>query len=300
MTLYQLKVFVTVARLKSYTLASEELGVRQPSVSLIIHSLERQLGIKLFERLGNKVHLTAGGEELFRHGDEIIAKAEGIKEEMQEFLGLQGEKVSVGGSALAGAFFLVAAVAKFKKERPQLDVIVKIDKSENLERMLLQGRLDVAIMSWASTSPLLFSQPYVEDEIAVIAPPTHSLTQRRSVPLELIAKEPLVMQKTSRAVRDPVEERFVEKGFPLAGVLDVDAPFAPKDTIKSAVASGVGISFLSKCYVLADVEAGRIKLLNVPELNLKRTLYIVARKNLDDSSMGKTFIDFLQSYRNEL
>ena len=300
MTLYQLKVFVTVAKHKSYTLASEELGVRQPSVSLIIQSLERQLGIKLFDRLGNKVHLTAAGEELFRHGNDIIAKTEGIKEELQALFGAKGQRISVGGSALAGAFFLLAAVAKFKQEHPNLDVLVRIDRSENLERMLLQRGLDLAIMSWTPASALLISTPYVEDEIVVIAPPAHSLAQRPSVPLELIAKEPLIMPKTGRTVRDPVEQRFADRRLPLAGVLEVDAPFAPKDIIKSAVANGLGIGFIARSYVAADVEAGRIKLLQVPELDLKRTLYIVVHRKHVQSSTVQGFIDFLQSYKDEL
>ena len=299
MTLYQLKVFITVAKLKSYTLASRELGVRQPSVSLLIQGLERQFGIKLFDRLGNKVHLTSAGEELFHHGKEIIAKTEGIKEEIQELMGLKYEKISVGGSVLAGALFLVVAVAKFKNDHPKLEIILKVDKSESLERMLLEGDLDIAIMSRVSNSPHLVCKPYLEDEIVVIAPPDHPLTKKRSVPLELIAKEPLIIEKKGRLVRELVEKRFIEKRLPFAGALEVDAPVGSSDAIKSAVASGLGIGFISKCYVTGDVLAERMKLLHVPELQLKRTLYIAARKNRRDSSIIQAFIAFLRSHKEQ-
>src|ERR1041385_208590 len=98
MTLHQLKVFTTVAKIKSFTQAAERLGVRQPSVSLVIKDLEQDLEVRLFEKLGHKINLTAAGEILLQDAEDILAKAEGLKERMDELKGLKRGRLAVGRS----------------------------------------------------------------------------------------------------------------------------------------------------------------------------------------------------------
>jgi len=299
MTLYQLEVFSTVARLGSFTLAGKELSVRQPSVSLVVGGLARELGVKLFERLGTRMHLTQAGEHLLHRAEEILARAEEAKERMNQITGLKRGKISVGGSAIAGASFLPAVVQAFKSHYPGFEVILRIHKSEFLEKELLEGQIDLAVMSRVPDSSPLTAEPYCEEEIVVIAPPKHPLTERLSVPLELIAREPLILQKKGRLVRDLVELKFVEKALPFLPILEIDAPLGPKDAIKSAVASGLGIGFLFKHYVAADVQAGWLDVLTAPELQIKVPICIVVHKRRADSSTIRAFVEFLRFYREQ-
>ena len=299
MTLHQLKVFTAVARLKSFTLAGEQMGVCQPSVSLLVRGLAGELGVKLFERLGNKVHLTRAGEHLLYRAEEILARVEGVRERIDEILGLKKGKIAIGASALAATSSLPVVVQAFKEHYPGFEVIFKIQKSEFLEKELLEGRLDLAVMGRLPHSSLLAVEPYCEEEIVVIAPPNHPLTKKRSAPLKVIAKEPLIIQNKGRLVREMVERRFAEEGLPFAGILEIDAPFGAKDAIKSAVASGLGIGFLSKCYVAADLEAGRLNVLRVPELKLKRATCIVVHKSRRNSSVVQALMQYLRHYRKE-
>ncbi len=94
-----------------------------------------------------------------------------------------------------------------------------------------------------------------------------------------------------------VEERFAEKGLSLATVLEMDYFGNARDAIRSAVANGVGISFLSECHVTGNVKGGRVKILNVPELRLQRTLYITVHKNRRSLPLIRTFIHFLRRYK---
>ncbi len=299
MTLYQLKVFATVAKLGSFTQAAEGLHVRQPSVSLLIKGLERELEIKLFEKLGNKIHLTVAGEKLLQHAEEILAKAERIKEEIDEIKGLKKGKISVGGSALAAASFLPVVVQAFKKKHPGVEVILKIQRSDSLEKKLLEGELDLAILGWPLRSPLLVGEPYREEEIVVIAPSNHPLAKKRSVPLELLAKEPLISSEKGTFIRDMVEKRFALKGLPFSPILEVHEQFGARDAIRNAVANRLGLSFLSKSHVTRDVEAGRLKILKVLDFNLKRTMYIAVHKKQQGSSLVQAFIEFLRRHEEQ-
>lgn len=299
MTLHQLKIFTTVARLKNFTRAAEEMRLRQPSISLLVKALERELRVKLFEKLGNKVRLSVAGEGLLHHAQEILAKVEGIKEEMDEIRGLKKGKIRVGGSALAAASFLPGAVQRFKKEHPGVEVILKIQRSESLEKKLLEGELDLAVLGFVPHSPLLRGERYREEDLVVIAPPKHPLSKRRSVPLKLIAKEPLIAQEKGSRLRGLVEQRFAERGLPFAPILEVDGQFAARDAIKSAVAGNLGLGFVSRPHVVGDAEAGRLKILKVPELKIKRSMYIAVHKKRQSPSLVQAFVDFLRHSKDQ-
>jgi len=299
MTLHQLKAFVSVAKFKSFTLAGEELRLHQPSVSTAIRGLERHLEAKLFETLGRKVHLTRAGEELLQITEEILPKLGSLKERLAEVMGLKKGKIKVGGSALAAATFLPVAVQKFKQEHPGIEVCLKIDRSYVLERKLLEGDLDLAILGWPIRSSLLMGEPYREEKIVTIAPPNHALTKRDSVSLQLLAKEPLIIHEKGSNLRDMVERSFLERGISFTPVLEIDFQFGGRDTVRRMVESGLGIGFLPKCHVVGDVEAGRLKVLKVPELNLKTTMHIAVHKNRLRLSVLQAFIDFLRHYKDK-
>ncbi|MGH7829408.1 MAG: LysR family transcriptional regulator, partial [Candidatus Binatia bacterium] len=295
---HQVKVFTTVAKLKSFTLAGEQLRVRQPSVSLLVQGLQRELGVRLFERLGNKVRLTRAGEELLKRSEDILAKVEAIREAMDEFKGLKKGKISVGSSGLGTPAYLLASIKTFKEQYGGVDVVLTIQKSEVLQKKLVEGELDVAILGWPPSSNSLVSRPYREEEVVVIVSPDHPLANGEAVPLELVAQEAWIGYEKGSPLRELIEQRFAEKGLSYHPDLEINSEMGSRDAIKSAVESGLGIGFLCKCHVEANVQAGRMKLLNVPELNLKRTTYVATHKNRQTSSLVQVFIEFLGGHQN--
>ena len=300
MTLHQLKAFVAVAKFGSFRTAGEELGVPQPGVSIAVRALEKHLEVKLFENLGRKVCLTRAGEELLGVAEEVLPKVGGIKEKLAELMGLKKGRIRIGGSAIA-ASILPEAVQKFKKGHPGVEVVFKIQRSDSLEQKLLEGDLDVAVLGRPPRSPQLVGESYREEKILVVAGRNHSLTRKRCVPLEILAREPLISQEKGTLIRDMVEQRFVEKGLPFTPVLEVDVhDGGGREAIRSGVAGGIGISFISSCHIVGDVQAGRLKVLHVPELQLKRTMYIAMHKNKLGCPVGQAFIDVLRSCKEDV
>lgn len=288
-----------VAKLKSFTLAGENLRLRQPSVSLLIQGLQRELEVKLFERLGNKVHLTTAGEALLHDVEAILSRVEGIKERMDEIKGLKKGRVSIGGGPIPAASFLPLTVQRFKKKYPGIEVALKVQSSDRMEKELLEGELDLALLSWFPGSPVLHAEPYREEEVVVIAPPKHPLTKKRSVSLELLSKEPLIAPEKGIRTREMIEQIFARKAVPFAPLIEIGTEFGVRDAVRAAVASGLGIGFIAKCHVMGDIKAGHLSVLKVPEFNLKRTIYIVTHRNRLTSSLVKAFRDFLKSEKDQ-
>jgi DNA-binding transcriptional LysR family regulator len=294
MTLHQLRVFLKVAEVQSFTEAAKALGLTQPSVSSLIQGLVDELGYELFERHGIKISLTPEGNVFVRRTRDALSIIDGTKDEIEELHGLKKGKVIVGGSPIPAASFLPTAVQKFKKEHPGVQVVLKIQSNSNLERQLLERELDLALVSWPPHSPQLRSETYLEEQIVAIAPPNHPLAKKRGVTLRMLGKEPLVASDSGIGTRDMVEQRFARKGVPFVPTIQISAQIGARDAIRNAVASGLGIGFIAHCHVTADVEAGRVKILNVPELNLKRVIYIVTHKNRPVAPLVQAFKSFLQ------
>ncbi|HEY3303706.1 MAG TPA: LysR family transcriptional regulator [Candidatus Binatia bacterium] len=299
MTLWQLKTFATVAKEGSFTKAGKVLQISQPSVSSLVISLQKELGVKLFDRLGVKPHLTEAGRLLLKRAENVLATVEKIPQELEEIRGLKKGRLRIGGSALAAASFLPMAIQMFKKNYPGVEVVIKFQAGEILEQMLVDGELDIAIMSRRPHSSLLHSEPYREEQIVVIAPPRHPLAKRDSVPLKLLGKEQWILYTKGTPVREMIESKFAEIGFSLTPTLEVDVQLGARDAIKNAVAGGLGISLLSKCHVLSDLKANRLKLIKVSGLDLKQPLYLTVQKTRRGSPFVEAFIDFLRRYPKE-
>ncbi|MGH7767326.1 MAG: LysR family transcriptional regulator, partial [Candidatus Binatia bacterium] len=117
MTLWQLKTFATVAKEGSFTKAGKTLNISQPSVSALIIGLQKELGVKLFEKLGVKPHLTEAGRSLLQLAESALETIEKIPQEMDEVKGLKKGKLSVGSAGIATPIIL-PTIHKFKSRFP--------------------------------------------------------------------------------------------------------------------------------------------------------------------------------------
>jgi DNA-binding transcriptional LysR family regulator len=299
MTLHQLRVFVKVADMHSFTETAKALHLTQPSVSSLIQGLVDELKYELFERRGIKIVLSPEGVVFLRRTREALATIDGTQDEIAEIRGLKKGRLSVGGSAIAGASFLPGAIQSFKQAYPAIEVLLGIHRSDVLEKKLIDGELDVAVLGWVPRAPVLRGALYGYEEVVVIAPPNHALCRKSSVSLRLLSQESLITQQKGNLIRDMVEERFAENGLPFIPALEIDVQLGGWEAIKTAVASGLGIGFFSKCHVEWDVKAGRLKLLPVPELGLTRPIYIALYKGRRNSSLVRAFADFLKKYKEQ-
>lgn len=298
MTLHQLKVFITVAKIKSFTQAAERLGVRQPSVSLVIKDLEQDLQVRLFEKLGHKINLTAAGELLLQDAEDILAKAEGLKERMDELKGLKKGRFAVGASPVPAASFFPFVAEQFKREFAWVETTLRIDTSVSLEKSLLDGELDAALLGRPAKSPLIIGELCHQEDIVAIAAPKHPAANKGALSLMRIAREQIITEeKGGGLIRELLEERFAKLGIPFTPHMELSARIGSRDIIRCAVAGGLGIGFVTKCHVLSDVEAGHLKILKVPDLKLKRNNYIAVHKSRQKAPLVQAFLKLLKKYK---
>ena len=269
-TLKQLRALAAVARSGSVIGASQELNVTAPAVTLQLRSLEAVAGIPLLERTGGGFHLTEAGAEVLTHVHRIEASLTECEEALAALKGIAGGRVSVGITSTA-KYFAPRALAVFAKEHPQVDVRLKVGNRDDIVARLESYELDLAITGRPPKAFEVESAAFGGNPVVIIAPPDHPLAQRRDLSLRDLSDETFVLREEGSGTRGLMEELVREAGIaPRIGM-----QIGSNETIKQAVMAGLGIAVISAHTVAAEFNDGRLVVLDVIELPVMRTWFVV-------------------------
>ena len=144
-TLRQLRVFESVARLLSYTRAAEELFLSQPAVSMQIKQLEESVGQPLFEQMGKKIFLTDAGKEVYRYSLAISGQLKEMEMVLEEMKGLHAGKLTLAVASTAN-YFVPILLGVFIERHKGVTVDIDVTNRENLLKALAANSIDFAIM----------------------------------------------------------------------------------------------------------------------------------------------------------
>jgi len=268
LNLHHLRVFASVAEEGGFTRAAQALRLSQPAVSKAVRELERDTGMPLFERAGRATRLTAAGEALFARARELFAVERSAEEELRALRGLSGGVLRVGASTTVATYLLFPYLARFREANPGVKLRVASANTRAIARALLERRLDVALVEGPVRHARIEVVPWREDELVLIAPPTHRLAAKRSIELRELSGEPLIVREPGSGTR-----RVAERALAAHHVSPkVTLQLGSTEAIKQAVAAGLGLAFVSRFAVDEQVQLGRIAAVRVRESALRRML----------------------------
>jgi LysR family hydrogen peroxide-inducible transcriptional activator len=249
MELHQLRYFVAVAETGSFTRAAEREGVTQPTLSeqvIRLESQEKGIGRRLFDRIGRKVVLTDAGQVLLSHAQGILA-AVGEAERAVQDSG-EGGTLRIGAIPTIAPFLLPAAVTRFRKDHPAVQLQLKEDLTERLLADLLAGELDVGLMALPIRDDRLHVEKLYTEPLVMALPQKHRLASRAEVKLGDVMDEPFILlddvhcfgdQVLSFCHRGGLEPRVVCRGEQIV-------------TLLAMVAAGQGISVVPEMAAFGD------------------------------------------------
>ena len=287
-TLRQLRVFESAARHLSLTRAAEELHLTPPAVSIQIRQLEGHAGTRLFERLGRGLRLTQAGEEVLVHARDILGHIRASEEAIAGLAALERGLLDVA-VINAGDYFLPWLIAAFRGRHPGIRARLTVGNREELLARLADHEIDLAVMSHAPTDPAFAARPFAPHPHVIVAPPGHRLAVRRSVPLEAVAREPLISREPGSATRLAMDQAFAESGV----VPRIEMEIASNETIKQAVAAGFGLGFLSGHAVQQELALGRLAVVPVKGFPVMRQWYVVHRRDRALPRIAEAFERFV-------
>ena len=146
MQLRDIQYVVTLAETLNFSKAAKALFISQPALSQSIRRLEDELGVTLFSRRNNAVELTRAGELFLEDGQKILQLSSHLKRQMEDIQKLKQGKLCIGITSLFGRFYFPKIYQVFRKLYPGVEILISEDTSENLEALILRGKIEFAIL----------------------------------------------------------------------------------------------------------------------------------------------------------
>lgn len=285
MDLRQLRYFHEIVRLGSFTRAAEALQIAQPAVSVSIRKLEAELELQLFQRHDRKISLTAEGERLWVHAQRILQAAEDARLEMQELKGLSKGEVRVGIPGMMGSYYFPPILMAFRHRYPHLSLQVIEGGTWQLQQMLEQAELDLAVIVREFLPTELESRVILREEMRVVVAREHPFAQQTMVSITDFFKEELVLFRNGYFHRKLVDRLAAETG--VQPVIGFETNLIP--LIKSIIKQGFGISTLLAMAVADDPDLVDLPFTEPVYLDL----CIAWRRDGYLSKANQAFVDFL-------
>src|SRR5213595_2752284 len=291
----QLSAFCEVVDRKSFSQAAERLGVTQPAVSLQIRSLEKRLGTKLLDRSGRRVEPTESGQRLYRAAQRMLALEDQLLEDVAEADGvaqLRGE-LSLGASTGPGGTVVPLLLCEFQREHPQLGVELSVSDTNRVIEQVAERELELGVVGAAPRHRGVVFEPFFRDEVILVVPPGHPFAGKQ-VSLEELRSETLILMQEGAGVRQVIEDELRSGPLRLRD-LDVRLELGLQESVKSAVAAGFGVTFISRSGVEAELAAGTLAAARVKGLEPAREISLVRPAGRSPTRAAEAFVEFARA-----
>jgi DNA-binding transcriptional LysR family regulator len=287
----QLAAFCAVVERKSFSQAAERLGVTQPAVSLQVRSLEKRLGRRLLDRSGRRVEPTEAGLALYRGAQRLLALEGQLLEELEA--GEEGElggTLEVGASTGPGSTVVPVLLCEFQRANPGVAVSLAISDTQTVVDRVADRELELGVVGAARRHRGVTFEPFFRDEVVLACPPDHPFAGR-TVGLDELQEEPLIVMQEGAGVRQVIEDELRRAGTRLRD-LEPRLELGLQESARSAVAAGYGVTFISRAAIEADLAAGTLAVARVKGLDPARQISLVRSTGRSSTRAAEVFVAF--------
>ncbi|MEK6550953.1 MAG: LysR family transcriptional regulator [Pseudomonadota bacterium] len=288
LTLRQLKIFESAARLLNYTRASEELHLTQPAVSMQVKQLEEGLGVALFEQLGKRIHLTEAGTEVLSYARTVTQQLDELEGVLNRMKGLGGGRLRISVATTAN-YFIPVLLGSFSRNFPDVTISLDVTNRETLLRQLGENTVDLVIMGQPPVEADVEAEAFKDNPLVVVAPLDHPLAGKKKIPLARLQEETFLVRESGSGTRIAMERFFNERGMRLKTGMEVGS----NEAIKQSVQAGLGLGLLSRATIEQELALKRLVVLDIAEFPIMRHWYVVHRRGKRPSAAAEAFRKFL-------
>jgi len=295
MEIHQLRYFVAVAHLGSFSRAAEKCFVSQPSLSQQIQKLERSLGQRLFERLGRQVLLTEAGRRLLDRATTILAALDDTEKLIRDSDVQAGGHLEVGAIPTIAPYLLPPVLERFLSEYPRVEVTVQEDVTAHLIESVAAAELDLAVLTLPIADDRLQSEPLFSEPLLVALPQRHPLARKRQITLEDISDERFIVLREMHCLGEQILS-FCRANDCQPRVVCRSAQIA---TIQALINAGQGISILPDMARRIDRDGQRVYR-ELAGNGLFRTIGVIWHRHRYHSPAAEKFLAGLRRFAAEL
>jgi DNA-binding transcriptional LysR family regulator len=290
MDIHHLRVFASVFKNRSFSKASDELHLTQPTISNHIKALEDEFDCKLFDRLGRTILPTKEAEVLYSHSMELIERTNNLREAVGLIKKDISGKLIIGASTIPGVYLLPGLMSEFRKKFPSISFQILISDSKGIIENISRHELLLGIVGAKLGNEHIKYMPFIEDELIVVS--SSHLSKNRMMTLQELLKFPMVLREEGSGTRKETEKFLANKGISLENV-HISGVFGSTDAIKQAVKAGLGVSILSKFSVADELKYKILEEIKLTDIQMKRRFYIVTHKKRTLPRLYETFLNYI-------
>ena len=289
-----LETFAEAAERSSFTAAARALDLTQAAVSQRIQTLERDPGVPLFRRVGGKVELTDAGRRLHEYARRISALHRAAREEVTgRETPVEGE-LAIAASSIPGQHLLPALLAAYGSKHPLIRVRAAISDSAAVIGQVERGEVSVGRVGRRDDDPNLEYRHLADDRIVLVVPHGHALARKKAVTVDQLAAHPLVLREAGSGLRHGFEKALERAGRSLSD-LRVVLELGSNEAIKEAVTRGVGVAVLSTFAVRTNLDADRLRAVEVEGVGRAREMFVVTDRRRVLPVPARLFVNLLDA-----
>jgi DNA-binding transcriptional LysR family regulator len=295
MNINLLRIFYYAAKLGSISAAAEALFVTQPAVTKGLQRLQEHYEIKFVNLFGRKLRLTDAGEVLYGIAEKIFQTEKQAEEVIRDFQERKRGYLRILSSESFGAYYLPFIIIPYHNENPQVHVCVNILPTELVVEGTAALNCDLGFISYPIEHKKLVVREVLEDRMVVIIPPDHPLAGRDVIdPLDLEGQS-IIMHEKGSAPQRIIDELITRYH------LTIDAPLelSSNESIKRAVAGGLGVSVVSQSVAGEEIQAGKLVGLPLSETAVKRKFFLVHHRDKYFSESLQRFFDMVYQWADD-
>jgi DNA-binding transcriptional LysR family regulator len=287
----QLAAFCAVVEKRSFSQAAERLGVTQPAVSLQVRALEERLGQRLIDRSGRRVEPTEAGLRVYSNAQRLLELEQQLIEEVADGDDAElGGTLAIGASTGPGAHLVPLLLCEFQRRHPHVRIALSIFDTYAVIDKVAERELELGVVGALRRHRSLTFDPLVQDEIVLAVPPGHPAAGRK-LTLEQLREEELISMQGGAGVRQVIEQELRRAGLP-ARDLEPRLELGLQESVKSAVAAGYGVAFISRTAIEGELAAGTLAVARVEGLEPTRQIWVVRSKGRPPTRAAEAFLAF--------
>lgn len=279
-----LRAFHAVAEHGSFTRAAEALHVTQPTLSGQVRELEDRYHIKLFTRYGRRVSLTDLGQSTLEITRRLFRAEQEAEQLFLAARGLSEGQLTVGADS---PYIITPLVANYQRRYPGVQISLRYGNTAELLQWLKSQRCDMAILAdIPGNSPPLNVVQLKPDHLVVFVNQQHPWAERRSVSMEEIAAQRVILREKGSHTRTIFEQALVRAGQNLQDIMQIGS----REGVREAVGAGLGVGIVSSSELGADT---RFHTLKVKGAKMTHSEYMITLKHREDEQPIRAFIDLV-------
>jgi DNA-binding transcriptional LysR family regulator len=289
MELHSLRVFLSVATEKSFSRAAEKMLRTQPAISLSIQRLETQLGEKLIDRSAKDMLLTDAGRIVLEYARRFENLQGDLENALAELRDKSAGRLTIGANE-SSTLYLLDHIERFRRKFPKVKVQIRRSLSSRIPAELLDGDLELGILTFDPEDERLISKVIYTDHLAFIVSPQHALAGRAEVSITELGGETFIAHNVVSPYRALVVREFQRYKVPLN--MDLEMPTI--EAIRKMVQRNEGVAFLPRMVVEDEVQHGIVCEVRVTEMKVDRPIRLVypARRAL--SHAAQAFLEVVE------